>query len=145
MTINEEQELKILKIFVDNNISKFSSMQFPDAITKHLGTGATALVGNMIRDGFVADLHTHEYEFTPAGHNRYKLLKRQRNREKINAIAFWIIFVCTLVAAVDVIWKHAFPESTPKIPTKSGIKWLPATDTEGQKLRPDSLIPLKGR
>lgn len=143
MTINEEQELGILKIFIANNIGKFSSMTFPTALESSLGSGASRIVQNMIRDGFVADLHTQEYEFTITGRNRYKLLKSQKRKERVNKIAFWVIFGCTLVAAGDVIGKHVFPESIPKTATKSMIPPFPIKEVSVPKVLSDTISPPK--
>jgi hypothetical protein len=95
MTTNEKQELNVLKIFVDNNIEEFSAMKFPEALNNALGTGAHAIVVNLIRDGMVADLHTGIYAFSETGQKRYALLKSQNRSD---TIAFWIPIVISLIA-----------------------------------------------
>ena len=117
MTTNEKQELNNLEIFVSNNIGKFSSMTFPTVITDNLGSGAWTIIQNFIRDGVIADLYSQEYEFTPIGHARYKILKRLKRIEYLKEWAFWMIFGFGLIAAGDVIWKHIAPESKSKTPT----------------------------
>lgn len=138
MTINEQQELKILTLLISNKITTFNSMKFPDVLTNALGNGASALVQNMARDGFIADLYTGELELTKAAHERYKLLRKQYRQERVSKMAFWMIFACTIVAAGDVVYKHLYPESIPKIPTISGQPTLPPTKDTSHSVIPNT-------
>ena len=114
MTVDEKEELKILKIFVIHKIERFSEMSFPEPINKALGSGAWVLVHKMMGKGYVADLHNQEYEFTRPGHDRYELLKKQKRSDLIGQWAFWIIFGCTIIAAADVVAKRLWPDRTPQ-------------------------------
>jgi hypothetical protein len=118
LTANEEQELKYLEVFVSNKISKFDSIAYPDKIVEAMGNGAYAIIKNFMRDGVVEDLFTGEYEFTIVGQNRYRILRKKKVMEYIMSFAFWVIFVCTLIAAGDVIYKW----STRSLPISEPIK-----------------------
>jgi hypothetical protein len=115
MTINEEQELRILKIFNDNKIERFSKFELPAALTNALGSGADTIVRNLMRDGMITDwavFPTTDYEFNQTGKNRYKLLRKKKRNESIANVAFWIIFVCTIIAAADVIYNRFIKDET---------------------------------
>lgn len=115
MTTNEQQEFNVLSIFIENKIRKFSSMTFPKELTDALGSGALAIVRNMIRDGTVTDLEINfEYEFNETGITKYNILKKKKRSETKNNIAFWIIFCCTLLTAGDVVFKWIFKGSDAK-------------------------------
>jgi hypothetical protein len=104
MTVNEQQELAVLQIFITHKIERFSSITFPDELRAALGSGAGTIVKNLIRDGLITDLmFSFEYEFNEAGKARYILLKKKKESERLRGLAFWVIFVCTLIAAGDVV------------------------------------------
>ena len=139
LTTNEEQELKYLDVFISNKITKFSSMAFPSVVTAAMGSGADTIVRNFMRDGVVVDLYTGEYEFTAVGHNRYKILKNRKTNDRIVNWAFWVIFVCTLIAAGDVIVKWAKESPSKRESTKSASPATPQkANSPAQTAIPDS-------
>lgn len=117
MTTNEKQELNVLNIFIEHKISKFSSMKFPKEITEVLGSGADAIVKNMIRDGMITDLYTAEYEFNETGRKRYYLLRSQKRGEKFIFLFPIAISLIALAVAIYSVWlqKQSLPKPTPTL------------------------------
>jgi hypothetical protein len=136
MTINEEQELKYLSVFFHNKIGKFSSMKFPEVIEKGLGNSSDKIIKNFIRDGMIADLENGYYEFGETGKMRFSLLKSKQRNEYLTNIAFWIIFVCTIIAAGDVICNRIT-----KYETKNNLPIQPDTTISPSKRALTQTLP----
>jgi hypothetical protein len=140
LTTNEQQELDYLEVFVFNKITKFSSMSFPPVVTAAMGSGASTIVINFIRDGVVADLYTGEYEFTEVGHKRYNILRRKKMADKFANLAFWIIFGCTVVTLGDVVYKwFTKPPSIPETTKSAAPATLQKTGNPPQTIVHDSI------
>src|SRR6202021_972117 len=93
MTVNEAQELAILSVFITHKIEKFSAMAMPSELYAAMGSGASAIIKNMVRDGMLTDSiysFSLEHELTQLAKDRYILLKKKKGSEKIVSAIGWI-------------------------------------------------------
>jgi hypothetical protein len=111
MSTNESQELAFLKIFATNNITFFYATDIPKSLLDYAGSGATSLIKNMNRDGFISvdPADSNYLEFNEAGRNRYRILKKNKRTENIinwSIFSTLILTAATLYYVVKADWRE---------------------------------------
>lgn len=100
MTLDEQHELEVFKIFVTNKIEKFNFRDLPQEFKEKIGLGDWIEINNMIRNGYVVENGGIDYEFTKAGTTRYLALKKKKDREWITKTGASITLIAAIISAV---------------------------------------------
>lgn len=137
MTLDEEHELEILRIFVTHKIEKFGFRDLPQEFKDKVGLGDWIEISNMVRNGYVVENGGIDYEFTKAGTTRYFALKKKKDKEWIPKLIVWGTLIAAIISAIASIstcrkdyakvsvssdslhntQKESIPPLKPKIPT----------------------------
>src|ERR1700722_3261406 len=106
MTINEHQELEILEIIIEENITVLKDSDIPQRLVEKLGNGSSEIFRAMARDGFLqsATGFGMPYLVTPLAYNRYRLLKQKLESEQSgNKMNVWILFFGIVAALAGIV------------------------------------------
>jgi hypothetical protein len=142
LTTNEEQEYKILKTIIENNLDSFTIEGMPKILRDIIGGGAAVLLGNLQRDGFInlSYLVPDVYEINDAGRNRYKILRDKKNSDKLMTAVIWVTLLAALFSAVyaKLTYNATILPNTQQRP-KPMLDSIPRKDTPTQTLLHDTI------
>lgn len=139
MSLDEEQELAILEIFVIEKIEQFSFQSMPQSLKDLIGGGDWVIIHTMANKGLFLDTYTsgQTFEFTNAGRTRYFALKRKRKNEWKAKIAAAL----TLVAAVAAALYAGLTYHGCNVKKPSSNHKLQETQTPPKPSTPKQMIP----
>jgi hypothetical protein len=107
MTFDDEQEMAILKYFVENPNAKVSAQNPPPEIANFVGAGAWTIMKGMCERGLLIE---EGFEFpvrfqpTQAAVSKYVLLKKQKRAEgNLNQILIWTLIFAAVAAVASII------------------------------------------
>jgi len=160
MTLDEEQEFKILKILIEQKIDSFTFQSLPQELKSIIGSGDWNIIRQMSRKGLFLDVDTFatKFEVTNAAKSKYLSFKKKKRLEFVKAIAFWLTLIGALISAGYAVatyyadggtkyQKSTIPLTLPVKPQLDTVQKLlqPARqDTTNSKkiaLHNDSLLP----
>ncbi len=147
MTVDQEQELLILYIFISNGKDKYSSKELIDIMHPQLGDAMWTVVHELQNKGLIIyhphrrNNETDSYEISVPGKLRYKALKKEGRKKVIKAIVGWLTFAAAIVSAVyGMLTYHGCGESKSQQELKLNKEQEQPIITPPQTKKPDTTV-----